>query len=405
MLACKCADYQVEVYLANTKILSMDSIFYLGAPDEKLPRFLEKLGYAVFEAPPGRCIDEVLCHTNIDIIVLDARVMSESLNMCTFLRGQDRCRQLPIVYITGEDQPDVEDIRALDKVEIVSSPSSIGTVASRIATQLRLRKFAGQDELRGSLAEINAALRDFNDRFKKEIQEAREIQEALLPKVLPKAPGMQLAVSYKPLDEVGGDWYFADMDGQGRIGLQIADVTGHGLSAAFIASMVKLASVATTRGDPAQRLKGMNELLSQQMPSGRFVTMASCLYEPSTGKVQWARAGHPPALVKRAATGVVEQLLGDGFAIGFMESAEYSLLECELLPGDSLLMFTDGLSEARSRSGATFGLGKLTSVLQDVSPQADPIAILNAILDAWDIFREERLVKDDVTLMLLRRVE
>jgi serine phosphatase RsbU (regulator of sigma subunit) len=132
--------------------------------------------------------------------------------------------------------------------------------------------------------------------------------------------------------------------------------------------------------------------------------MASCLYEPTTGKLQWARAGHPPALVKRAATGVVEQLVGDGFPIGFMESAEYSLIECELMPGDSLLMFTDGLSEARSRSGDTFGLERLTSVLHEVSPQAGPVAILTAILDAWDIFREERLVKDDVTLLLLRRV-
>jgi sigma-B regulation protein RsbU (phosphoserine phosphatase) len=382
----------------------MDSIFYLGAPDEKLPRFLEKLGYAVFEASAGRCIDEIIFKTNIDIIVLDARVISESLDVCTFLRGQDQYRQLPIVYITGEDQPDVEEVKALDKIEIVSSPSSIGTVASRIATQLRLRKFAGQDDLKGSLAEVNAALRDYNLRFKKELQEAREIQEGLLPKALPKAPGMQLAVSYKPLDEVGGDWYFADIDAQGRVSLQIADVTGHGLSAAFIASMVKLASVAAPGGNPAQLLEGMNSLLSQQMPSGRFVTMASCLYEPTTGKLQWARAGHPPALVKRAATGVVEQLVGDGFPIGFMESAEYSLIECELMPGDSLLMFTDGLSEARSRSGDTFGLERLTSVLHEVSPQAGPVAILTAILDAWDIFREERLVKDDVTLLLLRRV-
>jgi serine phosphatase RsbU (regulator of sigma subunit) len=67
-------------------------------------------------------------------------------------------------------------------------------------------------------------------------------------------------------------------------------------------------------------------------------------------------------------------------------------------------MFTDGLSEARSRSGDTFGLERLTSVLHEVSPQAGPVAILTAILDAWDIFREERLVKDDVTLLLLRRV-
>ncbi len=381
----------------------MDSIFYLGSRDEKLPRFLEKLGYEVLELVPGRPLTEVLCHANIDLIVLDGRTTAEAEDLCAFLRGQEHTRQLPIVYIAEDDQASLDDVRTFDKVDIVNCPFSVGVVASRIATQLRLRKFAGQDGLRATLAEMNAALRDFNDRFKREIQDARDIQQSLLPTQIPVARGMQLAVSYQPLDEIGGDWYFVDKNPSGHIRIQIADVTGHGLSAAFIASMVKLAQAAINEDRPDQLLEGMNRLLSKQMPSGRFVTMAACLYEPGSGKLQWARAGHPPALLKRVATNQVEQLLGDGFAIGFLDDAEYTPVETELLPGDSLLIFTDGLSEARNRGGTVFGLERLAAAFQQTPPDSSCTEILTALLDAFDLFRQERLVKDDVTLMLLKR--
>jgi sigma-B regulation protein RsbU (phosphoserine phosphatase) len=252
---------------------------------------------------------------------------------------------------------------------------------------------------------MNAALRDFNERYKKEIQEARNIQQSLLPTKLPSAPGMQLAISYQPLDDLGGDWYFADKDPNGAIRLQIADVTGHGLSAAFIASMVKLAMVATDEHSPDLLLAGVNRLLSSQMPTGRFVTMASCVYDPFSGRIQWARAGHSPGLLRRAATNQVEHLLGDGFAIGLVDDVGYSRLETELMPGDSLLMFTDGLSEAQNRSGAMFGFERLSDALQQTSPNASSPEILTAVLDEFDRFREERLLKDDVTLMLLKRTE
>lgn len=381
----------------------MDSIFYLGSRDEKLPRFLEKLGYAVLESSSGHPITEIFRHTNIDLILLDGRSTAEAPELCTFLRGQEHTRQLPIVYIAAEDQTEFEDVSTLDKIDIISAPFSIGAVASRIATQLRLRKFAGQDELKSTLAEMNAALRDVNERFRRELQEAREIQQSLLPTRIPSAPAMQLSVSYHPVDELGGDWYFADRDTNGLVTLQIADVTGHGLSAAFIASMVNLAMVATDKHRPDQLLRGMNRLLSKQMPSGKFVTMASCAYDPASGKLQWARAGHPPGLLRRAATNQVEQLLGDGFAIGFLDDVEYSRLETELEPGDSLLMFTDGLSEAQNRSGENFGLGRLADALQRTSLHATTSEILTAVLDAFDLFRQERLVKDDVTLMVLKR--
>ena len=268
---------------------------------------------------------------------------------------------------------------------------------------LRLRKLAGTDERQGSLAEINASLRDNNLKFKKELDEARAIQQSLLPLALPKDSRIDLAVSYQPLDEVGGDWYFANQSDGKQLSLQIADVSGHGLSAAFIGSMAKLAMTAAGREQPHELLMEMNRLLAPQIPAGRFVTMGSCLYDPATGKVSWARAGHPPALIVRRASNTVAQLLGGGFAVGIFEDSSYMLVEDTLEVGDALLMFTDGITEAQDRSGDAFGLQRLSGALVNSARTASCSDILRHILDVFDQFRGERLIRDDVTLLLLKR--
>jgi serine phosphatase RsbU (regulator of sigma subunit) len=120
---------------------------------------------------------------------------------------------------------------SVDKLEIVPPTFSVGTLASRVATLLRLRKNVGGEEGQGTLAEMNAALRDHNARFQKDLEEARSIQESLLPQKLPKDHRFGIAVSYHPLEHVGGDWYFAEHDPKtDELQLHIADVSGRSVS-------------------------------------------------------------------------------------------------------------------------------------------------------------------------------
>jgi sigma-B regulation protein RsbU (phosphoserine phosphatase) len=294
---------------------------------------------------------------------------------------------------------------SFERVEVVPSPLSVGTLASRIATQLRLRKAAGLSNERSSLAEINAALRDHNTRFQKDLEEARSIQQGLLPKQLPSDPRFQIAVSYQPLEQVGGDWYFVDFPNHKHLRLHIADVSGHGLPAAFIGSMAKLAMVAAERERPDELLSVMNKYLAPQLPSGRFMTMGTCLYDPATGRVQWARAGHGPALILSRASNEVTQLLGNGFPLGFVTEASYELIEHTLEPGDSLLLYTDGLTEAQNRDMQQFGVERLSAALSAAPSKGGSGEVLRSIVDAFTTFLEGRLLKDDVTLMLLRREE
>lgn len=382
----------------------MDSIFFLGRDSDTLPNFLERLGYSIIHPSEDVPLADFVSKSSMDLILIDGRIMGDLEGMCALFRSQPNTRAVPIVCISDKavEADGVED--SSGAIEVVQTPFSVGALASRIALTLRLRKLAGNDERKSSLAEINASLRDHNLKFKKELEEARAIQQSLLPRTLPKDSRMELAVSYQPLDEVGGDWYFAESNSSGAISMQIADVSGHGLSAAFIGSMAKLAMTAAAKEAPHELLGEMNRLLAPQIPSGRFVTMGSCLYDPKNGKIQWARAGHPPALLFRRKSGKVFKLLGEGFAVGFFEDSSYSVVEDELQVGDLLLMFTDGVTEARDLSGEAFGMERLAAALSSTQPESSSADMLRGILDAFDTFRGERLIRDDVTVILLKRV-
>jgi sigma-B regulation protein RsbU (phosphoserine phosphatase) len=381
----------------------MDSIFFLGRDNDTLPTFLNRLGYSIIEPDREASLSESVSTSSMDLILIDGRVVDDPNGLCAFFRAQQNTRSVPIVCIS-DDILDAEKSEDLARaVEVVHPPFSVGALASRIALTLRLRKIAGTDEKKSSLAEINASLRDHNSRFKKEVDEARAIQQSLLPRVLPKDHRMELAVSYQPLDEVGGDWYFANKTSAEKISLQIADVSGHGLSAAFIGSMAKLAMTAAGKESPEELLQEMNRLLAPQIPQGRFVTMGSCLYDPETGRLLWSRAGHPPALILRRSTNEVAKILGEGFAVGFFEDSTYSLCKDSLEVGDALIMFTDGITEAQDLSGDAFGLERLAAALRDTSAEQSSADMLRTVLDAFDTFRGERLIRDDVTVVLLKR--
>jgi serine phosphatase RsbU (regulator of sigma subunit) len=382
----------------------MDTIFFLGDDSQQVPLFLQKLGYSVLGVPSNSSVPDLIARATPDLIIIDGTVTSDAVDLCSFFRSQDSTRGVPIVCVAPQDRGVVSRLSAVDKLELVPSTYSVGTLASRVATLLRLRKNVGEEEGQGTLAEMNAALRDHNARFQKDLEEARAIQESLLPQKLPKDNRFGIAVSYHPLEQVGGDWYFAEHNPTtDELQLHIADVSGHGLPAAFLASMAKLAMVAAERTQPHDILQRMNYFLLPQLPSGRFMTIGHALYKPDTGQLKWARAGHGPALLRRAASSEVVQLFGDGFPIGFLPDTTYELVEANLAPGDFMVLYTDGLTEAQNPSMEQFGLERLCSVMSGLPANLRAAEMVGRIIDAFSDFLEDRLLKDDVTLVLLKR--
>jgi CheY-like chemotaxis protein len=383
----------------------MDAVLFLGRIDLKLKQLAVKTGYSCFEDERKVPLEKLIINSLIDLIVIDSRELPDGIALAERLRAEGASRRLPILFIPADEQMQNEiDKRAIAKLTVLKPNVEPAEVIGKMATELRLRKMRGSDPgSDATLSERNAALRDLTAHFAKELDDARAIQRSLLPHVLPTDERFELAVRYQPLAEVGGDAYFISTDSNGDLLLQVADVTGHGISAALLGSMSKLALSAVAQDDPAKLLEGANRLLTPQMPSGRFVTVVALAYDPRTGNVRSARAGHPPALVVHRSTGQVSELKGEGLPLGVLEESVYGNEQATLGIGDILVAYTDGITEACNRSNKMYGAQRLSEVLLKAPKTASAKEILDDLLKDFERFCDGRRLKDDVTIIVLNR--
>lgn len=382
----------------------MDSILIVGKTDDKVLTFFKKVGYKISYDSDPKGIATTIQDEIIDLVLIDSTQDRLGHEFVEFFRKTDKTREVPILVLSP-DKLQTLQIKDLhyDKIECLQAPYSLGTIVSRVATQLRLRKMSGQNEETASLSEVNASLRDLNERYAKELEEAKAIQKSLLPRDLPTGPSYEVGALYQPLEGVGGDWYHAGLTPSGKVLMLIADVTGHGLPAAFIGSMTKLALIAAKKEEPSELLHEMNALMAPVIPQGRFVTGNAFLYDPESSKLLVARAGGAAAIHLKRASGETVELLGDGFPIGFFEDSSYTQVEATLASGDLLLIVTDGITEGQNRKKEFFGFEGLCQCLKSTSNSDTAEAVLNKIYDDFKKFLDGRIIKDDVTLLLLKR--
>ena len=219
----------------------------------------------------------------------------------------------------------------------------VGGLGSIVARQF----FAGRSRL--------AALRQ-------ELDTARLIQSSWLPAELPRLPGLDVAVRYVPAAEVAGDLYdFLPTSGNG-LGVLVADVSGHGVPAALVASMIKIA-VAAQAADaaaPGKMLTGMSHIFHRRLRT-QFITAVYLCLDVDAGSLRWANAGHPPPLLLRR--GEVRELAAAGPILGRLARRDYVESRITLEAGDRLLAFSDGIAEAASPSGEQFGDDRLQAFL------------------------------------------
>ncbi len=235
-----------------------------------------------------------------------------------------------------------------------------------------------------------------------ELKTAREIQMSILPAALPATGELSVAARFRPTSEVAGDLYdFLEVAGEG-LGVLVADVSGHGVPAALIASMVKVA-VASQRhnaGRPAELLTEVNQTLCGNFQRG-FVTATYAWIDQARGEVTVANGGHPSPLLCRAADRAVAEVGGQGAILGRFAGAAFSARTHPLTPGDRLLLYTDGVTEARNPDGEMFGEDRLRSFLgsrRDDRPEAFCDALLLE-LARWTGGGADPAPGDDVTLV------
>jgi sigma-B regulation protein RsbU (phosphoserine phosphatase) len=251
------------------------------------------------------------------------------------------------------------------------------------------------------------------ERLAREMQLAREIQQAFLPQNVLELSGWDLQVYWRPAREVGGDFYdFFKLPGS-RLGLVVADVADKGMPAALIMTLVRTLVRATVEvlDSPAEVVRRVNDLLVPDATRGMFVTLAYAVLDLETGEVTVANAGHNPPLVLHR-TCRFERAKRGGMALGVIDRTEILEFRYAIAPGELLVMYTDGVTEAFSPEDEIFGEERLLEAIQEIaacSDEAEPLSHLSArdILEAIDRNVEQFIgdapQSDDLTLVVLKR--
>lgn len=234
----------------------------------------------------------------------------------------------------------------------------------------------------------------------RELETARQIQLSILPKRVPAVDGVLIAAHYDAMSEVAGDLYDFVVTSSGEVGVLVADVSGHGVPAAIVASMVKIALAVQDReiSDPGIVLTRMNRALCGRFDLA-YVTATFALIDPATRTLTYASAGHPPPLLMRA-DGRLESLDERGIVLGLLPDASYeSAVVRDLSAGDRLVLYTDGLTEASRIDGEFFGDRQLRDML--TSRQSDHVEQFLASLIERARQWTGRDFEDDVTVVVV----
>jgi len=234
-----------------------------------------------------------------------------------------------------------------------------------------------------------------------ELEVARELQASLLPREIPHLPGYRFAHSYRTAREVGGDAYDVCRLPDGRLALMVCDATGHGMAAGLVMAIAH-ATIGTALDidpSPAAVAALIHRTLRRKRRRHAFLTLFYALLDPETGTVSWVSAGHPFPLLRRA-DGTVEEIGCGSLPLGASEIVVPPTGETRLDPGDLLILYTDGLPEATTESGATFGYDRLTRLVQLGGPAA---VVHERISRAFAEHVTDEPLMDDMTLLAIGR--
>jgi sigma-B regulation protein RsbU (phosphoserine phosphatase) len=347
---------------------------------------LEFESHQVLTAADGEAGYRMLSEYSPDLVILDL--------MLPKLSGYDLCRRArgegfhaPILMLSARSQ-EADRVLGLDlgANDYVSKPFSLRELLARVRALLRHESEHRQDEAR----------------LNRELEMAAEVQQELFPRVLPKVPGLDYAGICRPARGVSGDYYdFLEL-GDGRLGFLLADVSGKGMSAALLGASLHAAvrtNVRSGEADCGKVLAKANRLLFETTAPERFATVFYAVYDGATRKLTYANAGHcSPMLVRQEACIRLESLTPP---LGILPAVAEIEHEVQLIPGDWLLVFSDGITEAANEEGQEFADEGLLLAFHRARARGVGGACEFVVEEVRDHLRELRQ-PDDITLIAMK---
>jgi sigma-B regulation protein RsbU (phosphoserine phosphatase) len=366
-----------------------------------LSQMLAEHGFQVRPVPDGALALAAVQAEPPDLILLDIRMPEMSgYEVCDRLKADATSADIPVIFISALD--DIQDkIKAFTAggVDYVTKPFRVEEVLARVQTHLSLRR-------------LQQRLQAANRRMERELMLAGKVQAGLIPRALPDLPGWDLSVVLKPARETSGDFYDLYLLPDGRLGFVVADVVDKGVGAAlFMALTWSLLRIhaAEFPGQPDRVFNAVNQYILHDTNVLQFVTAFYGILDPATGRLLYCNAGHCPAYLFRAGDRrPVQELSVTGVALGLIEGASWARESVQLAEGDLLLLYTDGITEARNEQEEAFGReGLLTSMRAclDLAGPTRPTAlqVRDVILEDVLQFTGNAPQSDDIALAVLMR--
>ena len=311
---------------------------------------------------------------------------------CKHLKADAKTRDIPVIFLTGKTDV-VDETRGFEvgAVDYIHKPFSPPIVTARVRTHLMLRD--AHETVARQLATMNS-----------ELEMARQVQLSILPREIPDLPSLEIVARYLPMSSVAGDFYdFLVVDDK-HLGILIADVSGHGLPSALIASMLQsaLAWQCPHASDPEEVLSGLNRSINGKFER-YFVTAAYLFVDMEKGTLKYAGAAHPPLLLWQAKLGRASEYVENGLMLGPFTNATYTTLSFTMQHGDRVVLFTDGLVEAKNSSEKEFGVERVRQVLES-KHDLRPGRFVDALLYGLSGWSEDAIgsgQSDDITLLVI----
>ncbi len=354
--------------------------------------------YRIKAATNGEAALRIVAKQLPDIILLDIMMPGMSgLEVCRRLKADPYSADVPIIFLTAKDQTEDEaEGFQLGAADYILKPVNPPILKARVKTHLALKQSMD------ALNETSQALARANERMELELRVGRDIQKSMLPASLPQRPEVTLCASMEAAREVGGDFYDYYMLGENALCFCVADVSGKGVPSALFMAMSKMLIKSRAPDDrsPARIISRVNAELSDDNPECMFVTLFLGILDLSTGEMQFTNAGHNPPMVRRA-SGQVEAISDrHGPVAGIMPDVEYEQSSARLAPGDVLLVYTDGVTEAMNVDEQLYGDDRLLDVLR-AAPDSDAKAMVDRVNASVETFAQGAEQADDITLIAL----